>query len=172
LAEHKDYGLVGVGRNLQLGKQGPQLKHNGDNTVSVTDVSGSTLTTVSGANASQATHFVTKAQLDNVKNAEATLSATITHNSSTITLGIIPAGSKTIIATLTVNTVFDGTADISVGTDANQSLLVGNSYNDPTLKESFQTVTTVELAEDATIKVYPTFTSSTQGNATIVVSYY
>ena len=66
MAEHKDYGLSGVHQNLQLGKQGPQLKHNGDGTLSVTDVTGNSLTTITGANATQSNHLVTKAQLDAV----------------------------------------------------------------------------------------------------------
>lgn len=72
VAEHKDYGLSGVNRNLQLGKQGPQLKNNGDGTFSVTDVSGANLTKVEGANATQSNHFVTKAQLDALASGQGT----------------------------------------------------------------------------------------------------
>ena len=66
MAEHKDFGLSGVHRNLQLGKQGPQIKNNGDGTISATDLGGSALVNVLGANAIAASHLVTKAQLDNV----------------------------------------------------------------------------------------------------------
>ena len=66
MAEHKDFGLSGVNRNLQLGKQGPQIKNNGDGTISVTDLGGSALVNVLGANAIAASHFVTKAQMDTV----------------------------------------------------------------------------------------------------------
>jgi hypothetical protein len=72
VAEHKDYGLSGVNRNLQLGKQGPQLKNNGDGTFSVTDVSGTNLTNVEGANATQSNQFVTKAQLDALASGQGT----------------------------------------------------------------------------------------------------
>jgi len=64
VAQHKDYGLVGVGNDVQLGKQGPRLKNNGDGTLSVTDLSGANGTQLSGANAINAADFVTKAQLD------------------------------------------------------------------------------------------------------------
>ena len=30
MAQHKDYGLIGAGRNLQLGKLGPKLEGNAD----------------------------------------------------------------------------------------------------------------------------------------------
>ena len=66
MAEHKDYGLTGVNQTIQLGKQGPHLKSNGDGTFNVVDGSGLTLTAMGGSNATAATHFVTKAQMDNV----------------------------------------------------------------------------------------------------------
>jgi len=66
VAEHKDYGLTGVNQTIQLGKQGPHLKSNGDGTFNVVDGSGLTLTKMGGSNATAATHFVTKAQMDNV----------------------------------------------------------------------------------------------------------
>jgi len=66
VAEHKDYGLTGVNQTIQLGKQGPHLKSNGDGTFNVVDGSGSTLTKMGGSNATASTHFVTKSQLDSV----------------------------------------------------------------------------------------------------------
>lgn len=66
MAEHKDYGLTGVNQTIQLGKQGPHLKSNGDGTFNVVDGSGSTLTAMGGSNATASTHFVTKSQLDTV----------------------------------------------------------------------------------------------------------
>ena len=66
MAEHKDYGLTGVNQTIQLGKQGPHLKSNGDGTFNVVDGSGSTLTKMGGSNATASTHFVTKSQLDSV----------------------------------------------------------------------------------------------------------
>ena len=66
MAEHKDYGLTGVNQTIQLGKQGPHLKSNGDGTFNVVDGSGSSLTKMGGGNATASTHFVTKSQLDSV----------------------------------------------------------------------------------------------------------
>ena len=67
MAEHKDYGLVGAGRHVQLGKQGPKLIGNADTSVFVfTTEDGATLTRVQGANATQSIDLVTKAQLDAV----------------------------------------------------------------------------------------------------------
>ena len=64
MAQVKNYGLIGVGGELQMGKLGPKLKGNADNdTFSITNEGGS-LTTMEGANGTAASHFVTKAQLD------------------------------------------------------------------------------------------------------------
>ena len=65
MAQVKNYGLIGVGTEIQFGVQGPKLKGNADtDTFQVVTEGGSTLTTMEGANATSASHFVTKAQLD------------------------------------------------------------------------------------------------------------
>lgn len=66
MALHKDYGMQGVHSNVQLGKQGPYIKHNGDGTISLTGENQSTLTRAQAANAINASDLVTKAQLDQV----------------------------------------------------------------------------------------------------------
>jgi len=173
MAEHKDYGLTGVNHNLQLGKQGPQLKHNGDGTVSVTDISGNSLTTVTGANATQSNHFVTKAQLDNVQKSEATLAGNITYNGSTVTLGTIPAGSKTVITTVNISQVWDdANSTISVGTDSDQALLASQSYIQQSELGAYQIITTQLFVADTTIKGFVPSSNATQGAGSIVVSYY
>ena len=65
MADVKNYGQSGVGRDLQLGKQGPRVISDEANTqIRFTTVGGSALIAVEGANASTATQLVTKAQLD------------------------------------------------------------------------------------------------------------
>jgi len=66
VALHKDYGMHGVHSNVQLGKQGPYIKHNGDGTISVTGENQSTLTRIQASNATASSDLVTKAQLDEV----------------------------------------------------------------------------------------------------------
>ena len=66
MALHKDYGMHGVHSNVQLGKQGPYIKHNGDGTISLTGENLSSLVRVQAANATNASDLVTKAQLDQV----------------------------------------------------------------------------------------------------------
>jgi len=64
VAQVKNYGLIGVGGNLQLGKNGPKLEGNADSGTFVVTNEGGALTTISGANATQSNELVTKAQLD------------------------------------------------------------------------------------------------------------
>lgn len=174
MAQHKDYGLIGVGNSVQLGKQGPKVvRDSGSLGINITDVNGVTPVTVSGANATSSNHFVTKAQLDSVQTAEATFTGTILYNSGTSLLGTIPAGTKTVITTLTVNVAFDDSnASISAGTLSDNDLLMGSSYNSPTELGSYQSINTVTLATDTEISVFVPSNSATQGNVAVVISYY
>lgn len=174
MAQHKDYGLIGVGNTLQFGKQGPQVVRDGvSGGLNVTDENGSTPITLGGANATQSNHFVTKAQLDSVQTAEATFSGTVLHNSGDTVLGTIPAGTKTVITTLTVNVAFDDSnATITAGTSSNNSLLMGASYNSPTDTGAYQSINTVTFASDTEISVFVPANNATQGNVAVVISYY
>ena len=85
MANVKNYGLVGVNRSLQLGKQGPKVIGNADtDTFIFTAEDGATLTTVAGANAVASSDLVTKAQLDEVSSSSAS-------NGFSLTLGDIDA---------------------------------------------------------------------------------
>lgn len=65
MAQVKNYGLIGVGTSLQLGKNGPKLKGNADaSLMQIVAEDNATLTRLQGANATAAADFVTKAQLD------------------------------------------------------------------------------------------------------------
>jgi len=64
MADFKNYGQSGLGRDVQLGKQGPRLLADvSTGTFQFKDLGG-TLTTVQGADGSNAADFVTKSQLD------------------------------------------------------------------------------------------------------------
>ena len=174
MAEVKNYGLSGVHRTLQLGKQGPVLVGNADtDSFTVTLQDAATLTTMAGANASSPEHFVTKAQLEAAQNAEATFSSNFSFSNTAIVLGTIPAGAKTVIATLTISTVFDDSnTAISLGSSANNSLLMGSAYNDAATIFNYQSVTTNEFLTDTEISLFLDPASSSQGAGTVVVSYY
>jgi len=172
VAQVKNYGLIGVGGDLQLGKQGPRFLANADTgTVSVTN-EGGVATTLSGANAINASDFVTKSQLDSIQTAEATFTSSLTYNGGNSALGTIPAGTKTVITTLTVSQVFDGNASITIGTNSDNNQLMGSIYNELDIQSSYQTITTFNFVADTAITAFVPSSNATQGTATVVVSYY
>ena len=171
MAQVKNYGLSGVHRTLQLGKQGPILVGNADtDSFVVTLQDAETLTTMSGANATNAQNFVTKSQLD-VVYTEAQFLANVNYNdSSPILLGNISAGVKTIITTFEVDTVFDGNTTVTIGTGDDNSLLMSDSYAEIEVTGSYQTTGLFEFAADTSLNIYVTQWGATQGAGKILVS--
>ena len=127
MAEVKNYGLSGVHRTLQLGKQGPVLVGNADtDSFTVTLQDGATLTNMSGANA-----YTVNAASQNL----AVQGATIGFNGITSVgngrflqncsvTGTLTATNATIVNTLTLSNPlvqlngFAGTATLVAGTIA------------------------------------------------------
>jgi hypothetical protein len=64
VAQVKNYGLIGVGEEVQLGKQGPKVKGDSDTDVVSVTTEGDVLTVIRAANAISSSDLVTKAQLD------------------------------------------------------------------------------------------------------------
>ena len=62
MADTKNYGLKGVGANIELGKRGNTIESDSGNVILKTTAGA--LATIAGANGSASSHFVTKAQLD------------------------------------------------------------------------------------------------------------
>ena len=62
MADTKNYGIAGVGANIELGKRGNTIESNSGNVILKTTAGA--LATIAGANGSASSHFVTKAQLD------------------------------------------------------------------------------------------------------------
>lgn len=172
MAEVKNYGLSGVHRTLQLGKQGPVLVGNADtDSFTVTLQDGATLTNMSGANATDLAHFITKGQLDAVYT-ESTFLANVNYNdSSPILLGNISSGTKTIITTFTVSTAFDdANAVVTVGTPSNNSLLMSDDYCEIESTGVYQTVNTVEFSNNTSLNIYVTQAAASAGFGNVLVS--
>lgn len=172
MAEVKNYGLSGVHRTVQLGKQGPILVGNADtDSFSVTTQDAATLTNMSGANATNSAHFITKAQLD-VVYTEAVFKANVNYNdSSPILLGNISSGTKTIITTLTIGTAFDdANAIVTIGTTGNNTLLMSDDYCEIENTGVYQTINTVEIASDTALNIYVTQAGATTGAGNVLVS--
>ncbi len=104
-----------------------------------------------------------------------TLSASATYDGGTQTLGGISASTKPMQVMVNVTTAFDGSSTLTVGDDNNNSRLMSTTYVD--LSETGVYVTnpsyvyTNALDADNTLKVYTTQGTSSQGAATVYVSY-
>ena len=171
MAEVKNYGLSGVHRTLQLGKQGPVLVGNADtDSFTVTLQDAATLTTMGGADATSGTHFITKSQLDSVYT-EATFLANVNYNdTSPILLGNISYGTKTIITTFEVTTAFDANAVVTIGDASDNNLLMSDNYAEIEVVGTYQTINTVEFASNSALNIYVTQGGATQGAGTVLVS--
>lgn len=104
-----------------------------------------------------------------------TLSASATYNGGTQTLGDLSSTSKPMQVMVNVTTAFDGSSTLTVGDDNNNSRLMSTTYVD--LSETGVYVTNPSyvyqnaLDADNTLKVYVTQGTSTQGAATVYVTY-
>ena len=104
-----------------------------------------------------------------------TLSASATYNGATLTLGNLSASTKPMQVMVNVTTAYDGTSTLTVGDDSSNSRLMSTSYVD--LSETGVYVTNPSYvysnASDAvnTLKVYQSQGTSTQGAATVYVTY-
>ncbi len=105
----------------------------------------------------------------------ATLTADVTFNSGAVTLGDVSAGSKPISVVVDVTAAFDGTTEITVGDGNDNDRLMPASYVDLSEVGTFVTnpsyVYSNSIDAQNTLRVYVTAGDSTQGNATILVSY-
>jgi hypothetical protein len=126
---------------------------------------------MSGANATNSAHFITKAQLD-VVYTEAVFKANVNYNdSSPILLGNISSGTKTIITTLTIGTAFDdANAIVTIGTSGNNTLLMSDDYCEIENTGVYQTINTVEIASDTALNIYVTQAGATAGAGNVLVS--
>lgn len=126
-------------------------------------------------NPTQLSHLTQIASRDSGAADSQTLSATITFDSGNVTLGDVSATSRPLSVVVNVTDPFDGNTSISIGDDNNPSRLMDNNYVDLSEQMVFEVspsyVYVNALDADNTIKVYVTRGTSTEGNATVLVSY-
>lgn len=124
----------------------------------------------------QLSHLTTIASKDSAASDAGSLTQTVLFNSGNVTLGDVSSGSKIEEVMITVNTVFDGAgATMSVGDDSDNDRLMEDDYIDLTSVGTYQVnpnhVYSGTLDSSNTIKVYQNAGTSTQGNATVTVTY-
>ena len=120
-------------------------------------------------------HLTLVSSKDSAGGDAATLSANVTHNGGNVTLGDVSASSRPLSVIVDVTQAFNGSSVITIGDDDNVSRLMGTSYIDLSATGVYETNPSYVYADalDAnnTIKAYVTQGTSSQGTATVLVSY-
>lgn len=114
----KNYGIAGVGANVELGKQGPKFVGNDSSQISLQDNEGNS-TVIAVAEGTDASHAVTKDQLDAIVLPKVTVTtATVNYNDSNVSLGTLSANSTVLSVTVEKTTNWtdaDSSTNIVVG---------------------------------------------------------
>ena len=167
----KNYGITGVGANVELGKQGPRIDASDATVIDLKDKDGN-LTVATIAEGVDPEHAVALSQLtvaDQNKFNYRTFE--VAYDSSTIALA--NAAANTYIHSVTA----EKTASNWVGADANTTITVGDSGDNARLFTGFDpTVQNTDESDfiykyETTINAYVTQGGASSGNAYITLFY-
>jgi len=171
----KNFGLDGIGAEVQLGKGGNRLQNNGT-VVNFTDKDGGEYVNAGIKDATEAYHAVTKKQLDD---ATASLSlddfiaVTGTPGAFAATVNV-PVAAKIIGAKVVVTTAYNGTNPLlKIGTSATSSDNIdGGNLSDLAVTGSYEIPANTIIAGEATpIICTLSGTGTTLGAATVYVEW-
>lgn len=123
----KNYGIAGVGANVQLGKGGPVIVGSDAEQVSMEDAQGGAAV-VEVAAGTEPEHAVALSQLGDATDAKVSfLAKTLNFDDGTVLLGTAQPGVKVFSISLTPGTAWtgaDGSTELQIGTQANPELLL------------------------------------------------
>ena len=105
-----------------------------------------------------------------------TLRSNVTYNGGNVTLGNVSATSRAQEVVVEVTTAFDGSSTINIGDDGSNNRLMSNDYIDLSTVGTYVATpkfvyTGVDSAANNTIKAYVVAGTSSQGAASIMVTY-
>lgn len=172
----KKYNVDGVSANVELGKKGSYISGNAD-AVSFFTVDDD-LQKVSVANATSATHAVTKAQLDSVaSDLVQHITYDFDYNSGSSNIASISAGSRIIGVTVDIPTAWAGTANnqstyVEIGDSTNSSRFIRAKDVDVLVAGQYHSQYQYEYsgAETLTINVVQGSASGGSGTISILLS--
>lgn len=168
----KNYGLAGVGGNVELGKGGSRIVSSSDK-VSLYNNAQDTLITANIANGTLASHAVTNAQLDSIQDSKVSvLTTTVNYNSGNVSLGNIKAGSTVLSVTV------EKTAGNWTGYDSSTNITVGDAGDTDRLFTAFDPAgaqvtdeTNHEYASQTELFAYVTAGNASAGSAKVSLFY-
>lgn len=164
----KNYGLAGIGATVELGKNGAKIVGGSDD-ISLKD-SNNNLITAKIANATIASHAVSKAQMDAETSGRLqVVKETVTYNGGTQYMFTVPAGTKILSVTVEKGagnwTGYDSTTNITVGDANDNSRLFGVGW-EPDSSQQVDETNHIYTTETE-IYAYVTAGSASAGTATI-----
>lgn len=167
----KNYGLAGIGANVELGKQGSRIVSTADK-ISLTDKDAS-LISANIANGTLASHAVTNAQLDSIQDSKVSvLTTTVNYNSGNVSLGSIKAGSTVLSVTV------EKTSGNWTGYDSSTNITVGDAGDTDRLFTAFDPAgaqvtdeTNHEYASQTELFAYVTAGGASAGSAKVSLFY-
>ena len=127
------------------------------------------------ANPTQLSHLTLISTKDGAQTDSNTLRANVTYNGGNVTLGDVSTTSRPQEVVVDVTTAFDGSSTINVGDDNDTDRLMTNDYIDLgtvgtyTVTPKFVYMDTTDA--NNTIKAYVVAGTSTQGAASIMITY-
>ena len=126
-------------------------------------------------NPTQLSHLTLVSSKDSAGGDSDTLRANVTYNGGNVTLGDVSSTSRPQEVVVDVTVAFDGSTSINVGDDNDNDRLMGDNYMDLgtvgtyTVSPKFVYMDTLDA--NNTIKAYVVAGTSTQGAASIMVTY-
>ena len=126
-------------------------------------------------NPTQLSHLTLVSSKDSAGGDSDTLRANVTYNGGNVTLGDVSSTSRPQEVVVDVTVAFDGTTSINVGDDNDNDRLMGDNYMDLgtvgtyTVSPKFVYMDTLDA--NNTIKAYVVAGTSSQGAASIMVTY-
>ena len=171
MATVKKYNLAGVSTNLELGKQGSYITGNSSAIGFYT--SGDALQKIAIANATAASHAVTKAQLDATSSDLVQhITVDVEHDSGATNFANIGAGTRILSVTVDVPTAWSsgGAGDyVEVGDTANASRFIRSGDIDVSASGQYHSQYQYEYTSAGQLRYNVVNGASSDGDATISV---
>ena len=171
MATVKKYNLAGVGANVELGKQGSYIAGNASAIGFYT--SGGALQKVNIANATAASHAVTKAQLDaQSSDLVQHITVDVEHDSGAANFSNIGAGTRVLSVTVDVPTAWSsgGNGDyVEVGDTSNGSRFIRSGDLDVSASGQYHSQYQYEYTSAGQLRYNVVNGAASDGDATISV---
>lgn len=171
MATVKKYNLAGVSTSVELGKQGSYITGNASAIGFYT--SGDALQKIAIANATAASHAVTKAQLDATSSDLVQhITVDVEHDSGAVNFANIGAGTRILSVTVDVPTAWTsgGTGDyVEVGDTGNASRFIRSGDMDVTATGQYHSQYQYEYTSAGQLRYNVVNGASSDGDATISV---